>query len=83
MTAVGVNAARIRADGLRPMLNPYLKLVEETKIVSGWTDYGSRFCSAISRENLFATQFHPEKSDRWGIKVLRNFGKIVSRQEDE
>lgn len=64
-------------------VHSYFALPEETKVVAGWTDYGSRFCSVISRGNLFATQFHPEKSDKWGIKVLRNFGKIVSQQEEE
>lgn len=63
-------------------VHSYFAVPEEKDTVAGWTDYGTRFCSAICRGNLFATQFHPEKSDKWGIRVLRNFGKIVSRQED-
>ncbi len=45
---------------------------------AAWTDYGIRFCSAVSRNNLFACQFHPEKSQHWGLKLLENFGKIVT-----
>jgi glutamine amidotransferase len=62
-------------------VHSYFAVPDEKDIIAGWTHYGTRFCSVISRGNLFATQFHPEKSDRWGIMVLRNFGRIVSRQE--
>jgi glutamine amidotransferase len=39
----------------------------------GTTDYGVRFTSAASHENIFATQFHPEKSQRAGLRLLENF----------
>ena len=39
----------------------------------GETDYGSRFCSAIARDNIFATQFHPEKSAQQGLALYRTF----------
>ena len=39
----------------------------------GETDYGSRFTSAIARDNIFATQFHPEKSASQGLALYRNF----------
>ncbi|MBK7051352.1 MAG: imidazole glycerol phosphate synthase subunit HisH [Rhodoferax sp.] len=39
----------------------------------GETDYGNRFCSAIARDNIFATQFHPEKSAEHGLSLYRNF----------
>jgi len=41
--------------------------------VIGTTDYGIRFPSVIGRENLIAMQFHPEKSGRPGLRILRNF----------
>ena len=39
----------------------------------GETDYGQRFCAAVARDNLFATQFHPEKSADQGLRLYRNF----------
>jgi glutamine amidotransferase len=39
----------------------------------GETDYGQRFSSAIARDNIFATQFHPEKSSDHGLSLYRNF----------
>lgn len=38
-----------------------------------WTRYGSRFASGIHRDNLWGTQFHPEKSHSFGLALLRNF----------
>jgi glutamine amidotransferase len=39
------------------------------------TDYGISFASAIGRDNVFASQFHPEKSGRFGLQILENFSK--------
>jgi glutamine amidotransferase len=39
-------------------------------------DYGTRFCAAVQRGNLFATQFHPEKSQQDGLKLLERFVKL-------
>jgi glutamine amidotransferase len=39
----------------------------------GQTDYGTRFTSALARDNIFATQFHPEKSAEQGLALYRNF----------
>ncbi len=52
---------------------------DDTKAVSGWTTYGFPFASAIWRGNMFATQFHPEKSQEAGLRVIENFGRIASR----
>ncbi len=40
---------------------------------AGTSEYGSRFASAIARDNLFAAQFHPEKSQEQGLQLYRNF----------
>lgn len=42
-------------------------------LVAGTTDYGIPFTSVIARDNLFATQFHPEKSADAGLRLLENF----------
>jgi glutamine amidotransferase len=42
-----------------------------------WCEYGVRFAAAVERRRIFATQFHPEKSQRWGIRLLENFAAIV------
>ena len=52
----------------------YAKLVHETEMVSS-TEYGNmNFCSILAKDNLFATQFHLEKSGELGLKILRSFG---------
>ena len=45
----------------------------EGDLVAGTTDYGIPFTSVIARDNLFAAQFHPEKSAAAGLRLLRNF----------
>lgn len=47
--------------------------VDDQAIVAGQTDYGLAFPSVIVRDNLAAVQFHPEKSGRLGLKLLKNF----------
>jgi glutamine amidotransferase len=45
-------------------------------IIATTTDYGVRFTSMIWKDNIFATQFHPEKSQEMGLKILKNFGEF-------
>ncbi len=46
---------------------------DDAQIVMGETDYIDRFASALAIDNVFATQFHPEKSAESGLTLLRNF----------
>ena len=46
-------------------------------VVCGTTEYGIEFCSTLWAGNVFATQFHPEKSQAVGLKMLENFVKLV------
>ena len=41
--------------------------------VDAWCDYGGRVTAAVRRNNIVATQFHPEKSQDFGLRVLENF----------
>ncbi len=43
------------------------------------TEYGVTFTSAVAKGNIYGTQFHPEKSGEVGLKILKNFAKIVTR----
>ena len=52
---------------------------EDDLIKIGLTGYGIEFVSAVGRKNVFAIQFHPEKSSALGLRILRNFGGIVER----
>jgi glutamine amidotransferase len=54
-------------------VHSYHVVPEDPEVVATVTDYGYEFCSAIRRGNLFATQFHPEKSSLIGLQILRNF----------
>lgn len=45
----------------------------DKKIIATETDYAGFFCSSIQKENILATQFHPEKSQKAGLKMLENF----------
>ena len=54
-------------------VHSYYAKPSDTRHSVGETDYGSRFSSAIARDNIFATQFHPEKSAKQGLALYRNF----------
>ena len=45
----------------------------DADVTAGETDYGQPFCSAVARGNIFATQFHPEKSAAAGLQLYKNF----------
>jgi imidazole glycerol-phosphate synthase subunit HisH len=52
---------------------------EDPDTAAGTTDYGIRFVSALRKDNVFATQFHPEKSQQKGLSILKSFTAQVSR----
>jgi len=47
--------------------------VADQDLVAGRCDYGGPFVSVVQKRNIYATQFHPEKSQRHGLTLLRNF----------
>jgi len=52
---------------------------EDQGIIATTTDYGTEFTSMVWKDNVFATQFHPEKSQELGLKVLAGFGEFVKK----
>ena len=51
---------------------------DDSSIIATTTDYGESFVSSIATESLFACQFHPEKSQELGLRILANFGRFVA-----
>ncbi len=49
---------------------------EDPEVTASETGYGIPFCSSIWKDNVMATQFHPEKSQQVGLKILENFGRM-------
>jgi glutamine amidotransferase len=47
--------------------------------ILGMSDYGAAFASVVARDNVFGTQFHPEKSSTHGLALLRNFARLCQR----
>lgn len=50
---------------------------EDSSVVATTTDYGVTFTSMVWKDNLFATQFHPEKSQEMGLRILKGFGRFA------
>ena len=57
-------------------VHSYEFVPEDKSVISATTDYSSKIVCAVERENLFGTQFHPEKSDKTGLKIIDNFIKL-------
>lgn len=53
----------------------------DAALVAGRTNYGARFPAIIAAGSMIATQFHPEKSGRWGLALLHNFVRFVDAQQ--
>jgi len=68
------------ADGARMyFVHSYYCEPSERDAVLATTDYGISFVSAIEKGNLYAFQFHPEKSSKDGLKLLKNFGELCKK----
>lgn len=52
---------------------------DDPAVIATSTDYGGEFVSSVAKNNIFACQFHPEKSQEVGLRILANFGKLVGR----
>ncbi len=57
-------------------VHSYEFIPEDKSVISATTDYSTKIVCAVERDNLFGTQFHPEKSDKSGLKIIDNFMKL-------
>lgn len=60
-------------------VHSYYVIPEETSLIATTTPYGASFVSSIATDRLFACQFHPEKSQEIGLRILANFARFVER----
>ncbi len=58
-------------------VHSYYPTTSDTSLATATCTYGVTFPAAVGRGSLFATQFHPEKSQRWGLRLLENFAAFV------
>ena len=58
-------------------VHSYYVAPEDPEVVAVEADYGGDFCAMVWRGQLFATQFHPEKSQQVGLQILKNFSQLV------
>lgn len=59
-------------------VHSYYPVPKDKSVVAATTEYGQKFAAAVWRDNVYATQFHPEKSQSVGLGILSNFNKICS-----
>ena len=57
-------------------VHSYEFVPQDNSVISAITDYSSKIVCAVEKDNLFGTQFHPEKSDKTGLKIIDNFLKL-------
>jgi glutamine amidotransferase len=72
-------AAGLAADGENfYFVHSYHCVPADSSLVLAECDYGGKFCCALARGRVFATQFHPEKSQAKGLQVYRNFAQVAA-----
>ena len=57
-------------------VHSYEFIPEDKSVISATTDYSSKIACSVEKDNIFGTQFHPEKSDKTGLKIIDNFIKL-------
>ena len=57
-------------------VHSYYLEAKDKKVVTASTEYGVNIHASVEKDNLFACQFHPEKSGKWGLKMLKNFCEL-------
>ena len=62
-------------------VHSYRLVPADDSAIIGSTEYGVRFAAAVQLKNIYAVQFHPEKSSTMGLKLLSNFGRLAERNQ--
>jgi glutamine amidotransferase len=57
-------------------VHSYYVKPDDSGVIATTTDYGIEFCSSVWKDNIVATQFHPEKSQAVGLQILKNFAEL-------
>jgi glutamine amidotransferase len=75
---IGTNLEGIADGEFMYFVHSYYCIPDDAEVCISWTEYqGTRYCSSVLRDNLFACQFHPEKSGTQGLRVYENFARAV------
>ena len=67
----------LEKDAIFYFLHSYYFQEKDNSQIITKTDYGSVFTSCIIKDNIYGVQFHPEKSHRWGVQLLKNFSELT------
>ena len=54
-------------------VHSYVFIPKDKNVITATTDYSSNIVCSVEKENIFGAQFHPEKSDKIGLKIINNF----------
>jgi glutamine amidotransferase len=68
--------AGIPHDSYFYFVHSYYVVPRDESVIAGQTEYGQTFTSVLQRGRTFATQFHPEKSQVYGLRLLQNFAEL-------
>ena len=66
----------IENDSHMYFVHSYEFIPKDKNVITATTDYSSKIVCSVEKENIFGTQFHPEKSDKIGLKIIENFIKL-------
>lgn len=62
-------------------VHSYYVVPEDRQVIAATTNYGQEFVSMICKDNIYAVQFHPEKSQSLGLNLLKKFGELVETKK--
>ncbi len=74
--------AGLPQDGYFYFVHSYACAPTDPLDIAATTEYGGRICAVVARDEILATQFHPEKSQALGLRIYRNFVRHVARRAD-